>query len=486
MSAKQATTHTPLPALKDIEARDEMNFAEFPIALLSDRVPSGMSMLEFHDTIRDQNTGQDVIRRVTIDAPERFGLPTALDDEVILGLIQLTKVRNNFTERTVHFSRYELIHLLGWADNGVSYRRLEESLDRWVRITLDYQRAWWDNRQKGWVDEKFHILERVSLFDSARDCGKPTLPFSLFTWNEVVFESFRAGYMKRLDLAFYLNLHHATARRVYRFLDKRFYHRSRWDFDLATFAFEHVGLSRSSCMTKAKGGKGYVSLSKVKEKLTPGIEELETLGYLEPMSAEERYPRVSRGEWRVAFVKKATAIQCDKPTLKDELVARGITAKIADNLVAAHPAEQIARQLDVFDWRKEQSEGEGLRNPGAWLVAAIEDDYAPPPAYEPKSVRDAKKAAVKEAAQRVAATREKRQEIERQKQATEEAIRKATRDHVDRYLAGLAAHERLALEQRAIMIEPMSREFLRKDGPLADAARSLAIEKEVLRVCPMQ
>ena len=62
----------------------------------------------------------------------KHGLPTAMDDEVMVGLIQLTKRRNNFTDPKVTFSRYELIELLGWPQTGQSYRRIEEALHRWV------------------------------------------------------------------------------------------------------------------------------------------------------------------------------------------------------------------------------------------------------------------------------------------------------------------------------------------------------------------
>ena len=75
----------------------------------------------------------------------KHGLPTSLDDEVLVGLIQLTKRRSNFTDPRVTFSRYELIDLLGWPQSGHSYRRIEEALHRWVGVVLMYENAWWDN-----------------------------------------------------------------------------------------------------------------------------------------------------------------------------------------------------------------------------------------------------------------------------------------------------------------------------------------------------
>ena len=100
---------------------------------------------------------------------------------------------------------------------------------------------------------------------------------SSFRWNEVIFRSFQSGNLKQLDLEFYLKLRLPTTKRMYRFLDKRFYRRSRLDFDLRTLACEHIGLSRSYAPTE------------LKRRLKPALEEMEQLGFLEPLSAEERY-----------------------------------------------------------------------------------------------------------------------------------------------------------------------------------------------------
>ena len=112
-----------------------------------------------------------IVRRLTIMGTHKHGLPTSLDDEVLVGLIQLTKRRSNFTDAKVPFSRYELIELLGWPQSGQSYRRIEEALHRWVGVVLMYENAWWDNTAKSWVDEKFHVLDNVTLYDRERSAA---------------------------------------------------------------------------------------------------------------------------------------------------------------------------------------------------------------------------------------------------------------------------------------------------------------------------
>ena len=124
--------------------KDELNLAEFPIAALTDRIPDGQTTLVFEDRMERRDSAP-IVRRLTIMGTHKHGLPTSLDDEVLVGLIQLTKRRSNFTDPRVQFSRYELIELLGWPQSGQSYRRIEEALHRWVGVVLMYENAWWDN-----------------------------------------------------------------------------------------------------------------------------------------------------------------------------------------------------------------------------------------------------------------------------------------------------------------------------------------------------
>ncbi len=369
--------------------KDELNLAEFPIAALTDRIPDGQTTLVFEDRLERRDSAP-IVRRLTIMGTHKHGLPTSLDDEVLVGLIQLTKRRSNFTDAKVQFSRYELIELLGWPQSGQSYRRIEEALHRWVGVVLMYENAWWDNAAKSWVDENFHVLDNVTLYDRERrrpagrsgkgvksDRGgtakvdKTPLPLSSFRWNEVIFQSFQSGNLKQLDLEFYLKLRLPTTKRMFRFLDKRFYRRDRLDFDLRTLACEHIGMSRSYAPTE------------LKRRLKPALEELEQLGFLEPLSPEERYSYVKRGTWRIILIRGRNAEAEPAPpqaasVLVEDLKERGITAKIAVDLVEAHPASRIQTKIEVFDWLMRNEDKRVGKNPAGYLVASIRADYQAP------------------------------------------------------------------------------------------------------------
>ena len=247
----------------------------------------------------------------------KHGLPTSLDDEVLVGLIQLTKRRSNFTDARVQFSRYELIELLGWPQSGQSYRRIEEALHRWVGVVLMYENAWWDNAAKSWVDEQFHVLDNVTLYDrerwrtSARSgksgkgdrvgskADKPPLPLSSFRWNEVIFQSFQSGNLKQLDLEFYLKLRLPTTKRMYRFLDKRFYRRIAAglrpaDAGLRAHRLEPI-VRADRAEAAAQAGPGGAGAARVPRAAGPGGAVLVRQAGLLEDHLHPRQPRDGRG-----------------------------------------------------------------------------------------------------------------------------------------------------------------------------------------------
>jgi hypothetical protein len=281
---------------KPVYGRDEMNLAEFPIALLGKR-PPGQKQLVFVDKIFDESKKQLVNRTLTVTASEPYNLPMSRDEEVILALIQLTAKRN-FEEPHVYFTRYELIKLLGWKDDGVSYRRIENSLRLWLGIHLFYDKAWWDKSLQSWVKEGFNIFDSISIYDNetrrkqlARFPDNVHAGLSRVTWGSVIFKSFQSGNIKRLDFDFFTKLETPIAKRMFRFLDKRFYHSKTLEFEIQNFAYNHIGLS--SCYDN----------SNLKVKLRPAIKELEEKRFLLSLPDSERFHSPRRGQHYVVFIR---------------------------------------------------------------------------------------------------------------------------------------------------------------------------------------
>ena len=411
--------------------RDEMNLSEYPVTLLTERVPPGCKTIAFKDR---HGT-------LTVTGSDDYSLPAAGDSDVIVALLHLTKSRNDFTAPTVLFTRYEVLKLLGWEDKGGNYHRLEESLRRWVGVTLRYDGNWWDNDVRCRIDASFHILDDVTLFDrevrrTLRAQQQP-LPLSSFTWGRKFFESCRAGNLKALDLGVYFSLRSAVAKQMYRFLDKRFYVRRDWTFDLREFALEHVGLART-----------YGNAGKLKAKLQPALEELEAIGFLEPMSAADRYSRTGRGAWNIRLVRKLPAPAEAKPAetkppepeptgLERELVGRGVTQAMAADLVRNFPEDRLRRQVEVVDWLRE-TKPKRVKDVGAYLADAIRKDFAPPAGFRSRAERAE--------AETTARARQEQQELARQAKARE----REAGARIAGYWKGLTPDEQKRLEAEAL------------------------------------
>ena len=328
-----------------------------------------------------------------------------------------------------------------------------------------------------WVNEKFHILDNVTIYDREAAKGlhpaqQVPLALSNFVWNDVLFRSFKAGNLKSIDFDFFVSLKSPISKRLYRFLDKRFYQRKRWEFDLNEFSFEHVGLSRN------------YDAANLKRKLRPAIEELERTGFLKPMSDEARFKKVRAAEWRVVFEKASEqlppAYAPSAPANAAEalvagggagdpivqaLVQRGITPSVAAELVANYPLERITAQLEVFDWLVEQKNANVSRNPAGFLVISIRSEYAPPKGFLKPEERDRR---VKEAAERRRKAEEKKHQAQEREKAKEEAREQA----IQRFWDSLSEDERQKQEEQALsQATDFDRDLIHKGGALGAAAR---------------
>jgi hypothetical protein len=441
--------------------KDEMNLAEFPITLLTDRAPKGQSVIRYQDQIFDARLKRLLTRKLTVTAPEEYGLPTALDDDILLALIQITKNANGFGSREVSFTRYELAKMLKLPDNGQTYKRLLTGLRRWTSAYLDYENSWWDKKQQAWTTRGFHVLDNFELNDSRSRVDQGELFSSAVTWNKVVFESFEAGYLKDIDYDLYINLANQVSKRLYRYISKRFYLRDDWTLNLRDLAFEHVGLSR-----------GYTDNGKIKEKLQPALEELEAVGVLVPLSREDRYRKEGRS-WTIRLVQgkkpapnrsplsspvhQEPATLPDDPSLVAQLVARDVTRSKAVELVKQHPAAAIEAKLEIFDWLTEKKDKRLARSPAGWLVKAIEDDYAAPRGFESRADRERKARDGQQRRRQADEERRRRSEVDARVRAEAEAI--------DRYWAALTPQQQAELDKAArALADPET--LAKETGPL--------------------
>lgn len=455
------------------DGRDENNLAEFPVALLSDSAPADQKTIEFEDTLTDWSTGKEIVRRVCITGSDKFGLPTAKDEDVLLALLQLTKLANNFTTPEVWFNKHQVIEILGWKNRGWAYDRVEESLHRWKGVSIHYWNAWRDKARDAWCDSAaIGVIEYFALTDGRRNKSADDGPagMSRFAWNKIFFESFEAGYLKKLDFATYRQLQRQAAKRAFRFLDKRFFHESDWEFDLREFACEKLGFSRA------------YNTGQLKERLRPALGELENIGFIEPVRYRKECPKV----WKLAIAKKASSLKEARPEstepvrLVAELVRRGVENGVATELEASFPAERIAEKLRYVDWLLARGDKRVAKNPAGFLVAAIRGDYPLPKDY----LRFLKASGSERGSRRNDSRSENRAARGVQCHAEQGAVAPEP-NAVQVYLASLSGEETARLEFEAVAaaakVEAASYARLKgRDDQLFAGVRKHLLEKYVL------
>ncbi len=371
------------------EGRDEMNLVELPLSSIANRFLDGRKTAVFVDEYWDRELGRRATRELAVSGSDRYGLPTARDEDVLLACVQLSSMRN-FSERDVHFSRYELLRLLRWPDEGKYYRRLSVSLRRWKGVTIYSNRAFYDHARKSWVNRDFGIFDNLYIYERETSEGSQTPASSRFRWNEVLFESFQAGYLKKLDWDLYCRLTSPVAKRLYRLLDKRFYHADQVTLDLHQLAFRKIRMSDR------------YNTAQIKRALASGIQELETLWELRPLPTHRRFVKRGRGQWEVIFQRRqapATRSALAKADAKlmdltAELSRREIGPATAAELVELHPAESVRTMVALFDWYASRGEQKGpgflvdsIRNPAKYrLPREFQPPTSPRSAKRPERV----------------------------------------------------------------------------------------------------
>jgi len=383
MSTLNGTEERQQPAVR-LMGRDELNIAEFPIALLSAQSSGEVKTICSTRQIL-LPSGERLDQEWTVTGSDRFGLPLPGDQDVLLTLMKLA-TDAPLPSPQVPFSRYEVVQILGWPRNGKSLKRVNDAVQRYWSTRIFTRNSFWDKQQKKWTShdglsiiDEYKILERPTKGGASRD----PLSLSWVRFGQQFFDSLTAGYVKPLDLSTYFGLHLNVTKRLYRYLDKHRYRRSVHAVNLATLAQAHIGFSDSVKERPAT----------IKRALEPAHQELLELGFVK----EVAYEKGKDGEWRVLYrfrdveVEQLSLPGTEQPgdTLVDALVRRGVSPKNARDLVAEKSREYLEDKLEAFDYLLCLGTSKPIQNPAGFLTQAIREDWRiAPPGFVPKRERE--------------------------------------------------------------------------------------------------
>ncbi len=323
-----------------------MNLAEVPFCYPSKMLPQNLKEIIW-ERVEIDKSGERVKRRITVRYPT-----TEMGERVYLGLMGISK-EESFPQ-VVPFSVYRLLGILKMENCGKRFKEIRQALTELHEVSIYTQEAFWDNKQKRYIstsEEGFHIIDRWRI----KERGEKEEGY--FKWNDVIYNSIiQNGYVKNLNLKFYLQLESPVSRRLYRYLDKRMY-------NCSTFKIKVFELA------KILGLVNYECLSLLRRRLDPALEELKGAGYLQ-YEYKENFEKIR-------FIKPKMLPQPKESEQEfagdDGFVGRvsrefRMKGKLVKELVEEHGLERVER---AYKYAKEN----GNKNPGGLFLSALKEGY---------------------------------------------------------------------------------------------------------------
>jgi len=285
---------------------------------------------------------------ISVKTSEDIGLPAQGVEDILVALLKLT-AQNEFDTPSVSISRYELLKMMKWDNNGRHYKKLERMLDQLVQLTVKTN-AFYNPEKESYFRSTFNILDSADYDDT----GDSELRIR---WASKIFEIFHYGYMKQLDTEFYYSLGNSTTKRIYRWLDKHLTLHPTIEIDVLRFAHKVLGY-----------GVSYKYPSQVIQKLGPYLDELYDEGFcrweVESSSSDSGKKFIFN---RITLY--TSVLYPRRDYVVEALENRGLN-KGAEELVDTYGWEQCLRQIEYHDFK-----ADGIKNSGAWLRRAITQNY---------------------------------------------------------------------------------------------------------------
>lgn len=329
------------------KGQDDLNLAEYPITLLSDRAPAGTQIRKQEWPGKDGNK-RPVTCSWTLAAETGQSLPVASDEPVYMVLMEMTREQLN-TEPVVTFSRNEVCDKLGWPHKGESFRRIEESIRRLHGVTIRARYLIRDAAGELVEEVGFHVLSDYALYDERKSANRGR---SFIRWSDTMWESISAGRLKLADISFYLSLATPTSRRLWRYLDKkRFGNRRLFSIGLRVLCQNHLFMSAEKP-------------SDMRRQLEGAHAELIERGFLEGVTYGRRkdgkdlityeFTPLAALEARQEAVTLPSASR-DAETVpspqEDAIAAKEAAMELLDSLITPEILEQADAELDRLEVR---------------------------------------------------------------------------------------------------------------------------------------
>ena len=258
--------------IEGIVTREEMNIVEYPITLISKKVPKGVSKIEYTDWVTIDGKKRPL--KWIVSGSEEYGMPVGGDQDIYIAIMEIWR-EEGFKDRMIPIgSIYKILKKIGLPPSTRNYLRFKQSLDRLTGIYITAENAFWDKSGQCYLSKRgFRVFDDYQLMEKHRTSEEENgpAPFKFIRANEFFFQSVKNGYLKGTNLTFFFSLSGPLPKRVYRFLDKKRYHDSSFSIELYKFS-DKIGLMA--------GNSAKYYPSEIKKILTPAFDELKEKEFL--------------------------------------------------------------------------------------------------------------------------------------------------------------------------------------------------------------
>jgi hypothetical protein len=149
--------------------------------------------------------------------------------------------------------------------------------------------------------------------------------------------------------------------------------------------------------------------------------------------------------------------------IERELVQHGVTATVAQELLSTHTEEKIRSQMERLDWLVEKKPDK-IDDPAAYLVRAIQNDFAAPKGYVSPAERQRKEEAK--------LARERKATDERRQKQAEEARERAEIEEINAYWNSLTPEQQAGMDAQ-LEAEEDPEKLASQVGPLKELGKRI-------------
>jgi plasmid replication initiation protein len=334
----------------------EGNFEEHPYFRVGDRNAS-TGVLTYENELRTRE-GHILRQSWTVRAAHGRSLPGRFDQDVYVALLQIIEDKGLPEDGWLSFSLYELVELMRRKHSGRDYRQVRESLRKLAMTSIESNNAFYHRGWKEYISDTFSLLSEVKLSEYENPKGERT-DRNRVLLSQYFVDSYKANYLKSIDVEFYWSLSSPIAKRLYRLVDKKRNGRRLWEAELFSLK-DRIPLS------------DYKYVSKIKEKLAPAHTELiekdffKRVSYRKSGGNEFASYEITEGFYARRAVSVLEHPRGDEVFCIQRLKAEGMGSNAAEELVAKHGSERCMRYAEAVAFQK------NIRNRAGWLRWAIE------------------------------------------------------------------------------------------------------------------